>query len=477
MKALYILVAGVLLLAACQGPASPSIVTTVTAVPSLTSEPLTLPPVVPSATAEQAHSANDSAEANDYSGDPTGLPPSISADGRWVAFTSYASNLVAGDTNICESHWAYEPSAGNCLDVFVHDRETGTTKRVSVASDGTQSNGESFAPVISADGHWVAFRSRASNLIPNFAEACARRNYPNNCSGIYVHNLETGQTELLAVMSDNGGIGADYYLSISAHGRFVAFKSGGNLFVYDRQTQEIKTVMEGTDGQSGSAPCQPPSISATTPWMVFSCPRGGIFVVHLQTNLVDIVSRSDGTLSADGRYVTFASEASDLVPDDTNECANPQFGPHNCSDIFVYDAQTGQVERVSVASDGTQSNGESYTPSISADGRFVVFASDATNLVPDDTNACRPNRYTATCFDVFIHDRVTGTTERVSMASDGTQANGDSRWPRLSADGRWITFVSLASNLVADDTNETRDIFVYDRETGRTERVSVPSAK
>lgn len=495
MKTLCILVAGILLLVACQGEAAVPIRITATPespTPTVTSTITTEPPTpsaVPIATAEPTRSAEESLQGNDSSGDPTGLPPGISADGRRVVFASYASNLVPGDTNTCQSQWAYQPSEGNCLDIFAHDRETGTTRRVSIASDGAQSDGESFAPVISADGRWVAFRSRASNLTPDFAEACTRRDYPDNCSGIYVHDLETGQTELLVVMSDNGGIGANYYLSISADGRFVAFwsyesslvesisKSGGNLFVYDRQTQEIKAVMEGTEGPSGSAPCQPPGISATTPWMAFSCPRGGIFVIHPQTNIVEIVSRSDGTLSADGRYVAFASEAGDLVPDDTNECANPQFGRHNCSDIFVYDAQTGQVERVSVASNGTQSNGESYTPSISADGRFVVFASDATNLVPNDTNACRPNPYTATCFDIFIYDRETRAIERVSITSDGVQANNDSRWPRISADGRWVVFISRATNLVAGDTNEAMDVFVHDRETGRTERVSVPSAK
>ena len=86
------------------------------------------------------------------------------------------------------------------------------------------------------------------------------------------------------------------------------------------------------------------------------------------------------------------------------------------------------------------------------------------------------NPHTFSCHDVFVHDR-TGTTERVSIANDGTQANGDSRWPRISADGRWLVFVSRASNLVANDTNELPDVFVHDRLTGKTERVSVPSSK
>jgi len=129
-------------------------------------------------------------------------------------------------------------------------------------------------------------------------------------------------------------------------------------------------------------------------------------------------------------------------------------------------AMPGNTIRVSVASDGTQSNHDSYNPSISADGRFVAFESEATNLVSGDTNNFR---------DIFVHDRQTGQTTRVSVASDGTQANGHSFDPSISADGRYVAFISLASNLVSGDTNDHQDIFVHDRQTGQTTRVSVAS--
>src|SRR5438132_985845 len=169
-------------------------------------------------------------------------------------------------------------------------------------------------------------------------------------------------------------------------------------------------------------------------------------------------------LSADGRFVAFDSAATDLVAGDTN----------GASDVFVHDRQTGTTERVSVASDGAQGNDSSSrgSPALSADGRFVAFDSDATNLVAGDTNGTT---------DVFVHDRQTGTTERVSVASGGgTQGNGKSggffAFPALSADGRFVAFQSDATNLVAGDTNGTTDVFVHDRQTGTTERVSVASA-
>src|SRR5207244_2940325 len=130
-------------------------------------------------------------------------------------------------------------------------------------------------------------------------------------------------------------------------------------------------------------------------------------------------------------------------------------------DVFVHDLQTGSTERVSVASDGTEGNSHAFRPTISGDGRYVAFHSVASNLVPGDTN------YNASLFiageDVFVHDRQTATTERVSVASDGSQANNDSSNPAISADGRYVALNSLASNLVPEDTNGIFDIFVRDR--------------
>ena len=159
-------------------------------------------------------------------------------------------------------------------------------------------------------------------------------------------------------------------------------------------------------------------------------------------------------ISSDGRYVTFQSDAASLVAGDTN----------GVTDVFVHDRLTGTTERVSVDSAGAQGNGASSVPSISADGRYVAFLSDATNLVAGDTNGVS---------DVFVHDRTTGATERASVSTGGTQSDGGCGYVAISPDGRFVAFGSLAANLVSGDTNGTGDVFLRDRTTGTTERVSV----
>jgi hypothetical protein len=280
--------------------------------------------------------ASDGAQGNHAS-----CAASISADGRFVAFSSSASNLAPGDTN-------------DALDIFVHDRQTGATTRVSLASDGSEANGYSWRASISADGRLVAFDSKASNLAPDDT---------NGFLDVFVHDRQTGATTRVSLASDGGeGNGDSAYASISA----------------------------------------------------------------------------------DGRLVAFASWASNLTPNDTNDTW----------DVFVHDRQTGATTRVSLDSGSEAKNGHSWRASISADGRLVAFDSEASNLVPDDTNVT---------WDVFVHDRQTGATTRVSLASDGGEGNGDSAYASISADGRLVAFDSWASNLTPDDTNGDSDVFVHDR--------------
>ncbi|MCG3136003.1 MAG: hypothetical protein HMLKMBBP_03790 [Planctomycetes bacterium] len=165
-------------------------------------------------------------------------------------------------------------------------------------------------------------------------------------------------------------------------------------------------------------------------------------------------SSSQPVLSKDGRFVAFSSSASDLVEGDTN----------GQNDVFVLDTETGDVTRVSVSSAGEESNGSCNNPGISENGRWVLFDSDANNLVPDDTNDA---------YDVFVHDRKTGVTRRVSVATDGTEASADSDRGSMSGKGRWIAFAGDADNLVPDDTNGETDAFLHDLKTGRTIRASV----
>jgi len=192
-----------------------------------------------------------------------------------------------------------------------------------------------------------------------------------------------------------------------------------------------------------------------------------VFLYDLLTKKTTRVSvKSDGSqanygsvvpaISDDGRYITYYGDATNLVPGDTN----------NQRDIFLYDNLTKKTSRVNLNNNGEQANGLSHYTTISGDGRFVSYVSYATNLVPGDTNELK---------DIFLYDTLKKKTTRINVSSNGEQANGDSSSPALSADGRYVTYYSFATNLVPGDTNKTADIFVYDTQTGKTTRVSVDS--
>ena len=314
----------------------------------------------------------------------------FSADGRYVAFESSSSNLVPGDTN-------------GTRDVFVHDRVTGGTERVSVSSSGGQGNDWSDSPSISADGRYVAFYSRASNLVAGDTNAVA---------DIFVHDRVTGGTERVSV-SSTGEQGDGAWPSISADGRYVAFYSSASnlvpgdtngafdVFVHDRVTGETIRVSVSSSGVEGNSMSGLPTISADGRYVAFHSIASNlvpgdtnsgfdVFVHDLVTGETERVSVSsageesnDGSvysyglaISSDGRYVAFPSNASNLVPGDTN----------GKIDVFVHDRVTGATERVVVSSSGEQGNDHSAFASISADGRYVAFQSEATNLTTGETN-------------------------------------------------------------------------------------------
>ncbi|MDO8615593.1 MAG: calcium-binding protein [Dehalococcoidia bacterium] len=241
-------------------------------------------------------------------------------------------------------------------------------------------------------------------------------------------------------------------------------------------TTEIASVAsDGTVADSGSAPeGRPLQLSEDGRFVVFSSDArnlvsgfGGVFLRDRATDTTELVSvADDGTpangggsypdITPDGRYVVFGSFTATLVPGDTN--GKP--------DIFIRDRVAGTTRRVSLGMGGAEGNGESNFPDISENGRFVVFSSDATNLVPGDTND-QP--------DLFLRDLQTSATERISVATDGTQANGESDVGFVSDDGRFIVFESEASNLVPGDTNDNWDAFLRDRQLGATTRISLSS--
>lgn len=335
---------------------------------------------------------------------------SISGDGRCVVFVSDATNLVTGDTN-------------NTADVFVHDRQTGVTERVSVSSSEAQANGRSNWAAISEDGNFVVFTSSASNLVAGDT---------NFVGDVFVRDRVLGLTERVSVGA--GGVEANAVCggsqnAISADGRFVAFPGAAtNLVAGDTNGVDEVFLRDRLAGTTER----------------ISLDSGGG-----QAN-----GHSTGpSLSADGRFVAFRSIASNLVAGDTN----------GLYDAFVKDRTTGAVTRVSVSTAGTQANGSTGSTAISSDGSTVAFQSFASNLVPGDTNAEG---------DVFVRALAASTTERASVSSAGVQGDDSSSLPSLSATGRFVAFSSGATTLIPDDVSFGFDVFVRDRLAGTTELVS-----
>ena len=319
----------------------------------------------------------------------------VAAGGRFVGFSSLATNLVANDT---KGHW----------DAFVRDRGTSATERVSVSSAGVEGNNDSFLWVISSGGRFALLVSDASNLVPSDTNAAP---------DVFLRDRRLSLTRRISVgaggvQADGGSFGAD----MSANGRFVTFESHAtnlvgsdtnghhDIFLRDQRTGTTTLVSIGRGGQPADDDSLYPAISA------------------------------------DGRYVSFSSLASNLVSGDTNGQA----------DIFLYDRLSRRTERVSLTSDGRQGEGGAYMSSISADGRFITFETGDSKLLQGDTNDA---------FDVFLRDRVRGTTRLLSVALGGGVGNGSSEAPVISADGSTVAYESEASNLVPDDTNKARDIF------------------
>ncbi|HEX2295313.1 MAG TPA: hypothetical protein VHN37_08400 [Actinomycetota bacterium] len=334
--------------------------------------------------------------------------PSLSHTGRYVAFSTHATNLaIKGDRN-------------GVSDVFVYDRNEGRTNRASIRSDLKEANGSSYDPSISGNGRFVAFTSNASNL--------AVKGDDNGTTDVFVHDRTTLKTNRVSISSKlKEGNGSSFSPSISADGRMVAFASyasnlvrrdtnrSADIFVYNRVTRKTIRVSIASDGTQADGESSAPMISA------------------------------------DGGFVAFHSNASNLVEDDTS----------GLTDVFVHEISSGETTRVSRGMASSEANGASYIPAISGDGRYVAFQSDASNLVPGDTNGTpntfqgvdvfRFDRQTNQTERVSVGDDG-------EQANGPSNDPGDD--PSISYDGRYVCFASLASNLVEDDTNGAYDVFV-----------------
>jgi Tol biopolymer transport system component len=405
---------------------------------------------------------------------------SVSTNGRHIAFTSEADNLLANDTN-------------RLRDVFVRDLQLGTNLLVSVGINGFAGNGRSSEPAISGGGNWVAFSSHATNLVAGDT---------NKSQDIFLRDVQAGTTTLVNI-STNGGFGdADAYLPvISTDARYVLFRSQSrnlangsfgtgieNLFLRDRQFETTYALTTGSSGAGISSAAMTPdgrfvafvgrvgtggtnlyvwdsqsasrnyTNSVTSPATVSISPDGqrvallggnplSLSIVDLASSSIRVVSagtflsRPGLRFSANGRFLAYATSAA-KVPNDTNAA----------QDVYLYDFETGTNLLVSRSFDSAGApNGSSDTPEISADGHYVAYRSAASNIVESDLN---------TVPDVFLYDVAHGGTTLVSVNRFGSStADNRSLTPLFSGDGKSLVFQTWASDLPGQDFNQFCDLF------------------
>jgi Tol biopolymer transport system component len=448
-------------------------------------------------------------------GDNHASQPVISRDGRFVAFTSRASNLVPNDTN-------------DDRDIFIHDRQTGTIERVVV--DGIDSLHINYSSKISMsnDGRYIVFVS-LEGLLPND---------DNGKYDVYLIDRNDNSLRLVSMRSEDNLVGNDWSVeaSISGDGNYIVFNSmatlllprvttAGNIFLYDVQSHQVVWNVTDTDnsaGNGGNGGCRYPRISNDGRYIVFQSfasdlvagddnGKRDLFLRGTQRGdpVLRIDARystshlfpTDSSISDDGRYVVFDSELDDLVPNDTNgvtdvfiydkndgsisrlnvggvEGTLAKFGSHISGDgnyitylsgatpaqqrVYRYNRVDDSVEEISLNSAGETLNDENREAQMSFNGDLIVFATRATNVTPFDTNEK---------LDIVIRDRNNNSTD---IISGHTPRSNDSSGDivSLSADGRYVAFSSKATNLVPNDTNGKKDIFVRDTKNDTIKRVS-----
>ncbi len=409
--------------------------------------------------------------------------PVISSNGQWVAFTSTASNLVAGVTN-------------RNSEVYVRDRSAGTVLWASsnILAGFADAFGAiqlirptSYSPVLSDDGRWLSFKTSSSytaDTATNSTGACV----------IFRLDLQTEAMEVVCTNAEPGTVGFPDASGpvMTPDGRFIAYTTGDstnaprNVFRWDAQTGATVPVSVNLSGiLSTNGMSDTPAVSPDGRYFSFVSDAtdlvtnvvNGEFQVYVRDLLsgttrlasADAAGAASGdasvaipTLSNDGRFVAFDSPSDRHLAADRNRA----------HDAFVRDTVAGTTELVSSAAAGLDAfTGVGFSSvganCVSADGRWVVFTSLGDDLVAGHTNGYQ---------DVYARDLQTGTNLLVSVGADGASANGSSSSPMISANGRYVAFVSAATNLVVGDTNQLEDVFVRDLLASTTELVSVNAA-
>jgi Tol biopolymer transport system component len=390
-------------------------------------------------------------------GDGVSRVVDVTADGRGIVFESDADNLVANDTNTTFS------------DLFYKDLVTGQVTWITAPRVAGSFGFGGYGGDVSPNGRYLVFETQATNLVDG--DSSARKN-------IFVQDLMTGTVSRVTT-GPNGepANGASSNASFSADGSNIVFESSADnlgaaddnfyndIYVKNFFTDQISLISKSTTGEKANGHSFAPQFSSNGQFIVFESEasnlvlgdennKADIFIKNLKGDL-EIVSREGTTqaqdvcrsavVSADGRYILFETRATDFEGNDGN----------GTWDVFLKDRTSGAISRISSTSGGAAGNAGSTSigAKFSADGRYVFFESDASNLVAGDNNNAS---------DVFRKDLITNEIVRMSVALDGSGGNGDSRDGRLSQDGRYFFFSSEASNLVANDTNNAFDIFRTD---------------
>lgn len=366
-----------------------------------------------------------SRDSSGADGDDSSLDPSVS-DNQVAAFSTYDRSIAGlpGDGALPFGH------------IVVREMNTGQTELVNVSSSGTPANAHASDPVISADGRYVAFVSPADNLTANDAALCNG----SSCNDIFRHDRVTGETEMASV-STNGAPGNNHSFTpaVSADGSRVVFQTAASNLAANDTKMTCDLNFDGVSNEQ----CV------------------DVFMHDFNTGTTTLVSAggnghsSSGSISADGRYVAFQSEASNLSPDDDNDVCDNDFDlqeDDNCSDVFIRDTLTNQTTLVTHATGGGTPNENSGDPAVSADGNLIAFYSRATDMVPGYACTAQPAGFGGNyCQDIYIYDREAQETRQVTVGLDGFGGNDASREPQISDSGAVIAFHSYATNLAPND--------------------------
>lgn len=396
--------------------------------------------------------------------------PSVSANGRYVVFSSRATNLVPGDPNHA-SH------------VYIRDLRKQTTTMVDVSESGSVANADGVGASVSGGGRFVAFTSDATNLVPGVADGQLN---------VYVRDMVRHTTRLVSVPRTGlEGNGPSFRAYISESGRYITFTSGAsdlapgtasgvwNVFIRDLTRDTTALVSAGTDDTAANAPSMGSAVSADGRLVAFTSlasnlvagtTRGvpEVYVRDMRRGITEIVSTApDGafangnnqgwSLSSDGRFVVFSSTASNLVPGTSTG---------GFSHIYVRDLASNAVVLADVANNGSPADASAFAlTAVSATGRYVVFSSDASDIVPGVSG-----------WNVYLRDLTSHETELISAAQAGGGGNGqsavDAVGSAVSSDGCVIGFTSAASDLTADAHGDFEAAFVSDHCAHTTETVS-----